>query len=192
VQLPNALMFAAYNSEGGVQIAPDTADPFDSLDFPFAKYPYAFETFGNNGSTPFGASSTSAANHSLDDLTNTVPSAATVYTDLLESGTSSGATFVGSDHYPIVGDYAIVPTNIVVMPPATPVLIPQGFDMNGYFQFQLFSTSNTGFGILASTNLVDWTSIGSGTTDVNGLIFFQDTNAAGFPGRFYRANWPLP
>lgn len=106
IQLPNALMFAAYNSQGGTQLAPDTSDPFDSSNFPSAKYPYAFEVFGNNGTTPRSSSPTSSANHSLDDLTNTVPSAATVYADIKLTG--SGSTFTGSDHYPIIGDYIVV------------------------------------------------------------------------------------
>ena len=185
IQLLNAPMFGAYNNQGGVQLAPDTADPFDISNFPAAQYPYAFETFGNNGSTTRSSSSTSASNHSLNDLTNT-PNAATIYTDLLETGTGSGSTFVGSDHYPIFGDY-----NIVVAPPAAPVLTAQGFSVAGYFQFKLFSTANIGFGIQTSTNLSNWTNIGSGTTDVSGLLFFQDTNPAFFPSRFYRAYWPL-
>ena len=187
IQLPNALMFAAYNSQGGMQLAPDTSDPFDSLNFPSSQYPYAFETFGNNGSTPQSGAATSSSNHSLNDLASTSPSAATVYTDLLEAGTGSGSTFVGSDHYPIVGDY-----NVVVPPPAAPVLTAQGFGTNRYYQFKLSSTTNTGFEIQASTNLFNWTNIGSGTTDTNGFLFFQDTNAPGFPKRFYRAYWPLP
>jgi hypothetical protein len=121
----------------------------------------------------------------LDDLTNTVPSAATVYADLKLTGSGSSST--GSDHYPIVGDYLVVPP-----PPAPLVLSPQGFATNRNFQFKLSSTTNTGFGIQASTNLADWTGIGSGFTDMSGLLFFQDTNAAGFPSRFYRAYWPLP
>jgi hypothetical protein len=28
--------------------------------------------------------------------------------------------------------------------------------------------------------------------DTNGALLFQDTNAASFPNRFYRAYWPLP
>ncbi len=112
IQLPNALMYGAYNAKGGVQLAPDTADPYDTSDFPSAKYPYAFEVFGNNGTTPGGAVVTTASNHSLDDLNNTVPNAATVKTDLQEAG--SGSSFVGSDHYPIFGDYTIV----VSAPPA--------------------------------------------------------------------------
>ncbi len=106
IQLPNAPMFGAYNSQGGVQLAPDRSDPFDSSNFPSAQYPYAFEVFGNNGTTPLGGEPTSPSNHSLDDLTNTVPSAATVNTDLVETG--SGNSFNGSDHYPIVGDYNVV------------------------------------------------------------------------------------
>ena len=77
-------------------------------------------------------------------------------------------------------------------PPAAPVLTSQGFATNGSFQLKLSSTTNTGFGILASTNLTNWTSIGSGATDTSGFLFFQDTNAAAFPSRFYRAYWPLP
>jgi hypothetical protein len=185
IQLPNAPMFAAYNSQGGVQLASDTADPFDTSNFPSAQYPYAFETFGNNGSTPRGSTVTNASNHSLDDLTNTVPNATTVYANIQLTG--SGSTFTGSDHYPIFGDY-----NVVVPPPTTPVLTAQGFVTGGNFQFTLSSSTNTGFGIEASTNLASWISIGSGTTDVSGVLFFQDTNTAGFPSRFYRAYWPLP
>jgi hypothetical protein len=185
IQLVNGPMLGVYNSQGGVQLAPDTSDPFDTSNFPSAQYPYAFETFGNNGSTPRSSSATASGNHSLDDLAGTVPSAATVYADLLLTG--SGASFTGSDHYPIVGDY-----NVVTPPPAPPVLTSLGFGTNGNFQLKLSSTTNTDFGILASTNLTNWTSIGSGTTDTNGLLFFQDTNATGFPRRWYRAYWPLP
>ncbi|PWU12232.1 MAG: hypothetical protein C5B50_21910 [Verrucomicrobia bacterium] len=106
IQLMNAPMFGVYNSQGGVQIAPDTSDPFDTSNFPSSKYGYAFEVFGNNGSTPRSSSVTSSFNHSLDDLNFTTPSAPTVYSDILLTG--SGSTFTGSDHYPVVGDYVIV------------------------------------------------------------------------------------
>lgn len=185
IQLPNALMFAAYNPNGGVQLAPDTSDPYDTSDFPSSKYPYAFEVFGNNGTTPEGATATSSSNHSLNDLTNTVLSAATVYTDLVEAGTGSGSTFVGSDHYPIFGDYRIVP-------PATPVLTAQGRGTNQYFQLTLASSANATFGIQASTNLVTWTNLGSASTGTNGLLIFQDTNSPAPARRFYRAYWPAP
>jgi hypothetical protein len=187
IQLPNALMFAAYNGNGGMQLAPDTADPYDLSNFPAAQFPYAFETFGNDGSTTRGSTATSASNHSLNDLTTTTPNATTVYTDLQEAGTGSGSTFVGSDHYPIMGDYDVVPE-----PPTSLVLTALGFT-NQNFQLELVSTStNTGFGILASTNLANWSNVGSGYTGTNGVLIFQDTNAGGFRFRFYRAYWPLP
>lgn len=187
IQLPNALMFAAYNGNGGLQLAPDTADPYDLSNFPAAQFPYAFETFGNDGSPTRGSTATSSSNHSLNDLASTTPNATTVYTDLQETGTGSGNTFIGSDHYPIVGDYSIVPE-----PPTSLVLASLGFT-NQNFQLELISTStNTGFGILASTNLVSWTNVGSGYTGTNGVLLFQDTNTGGSPYRYYRAFWPLP
>ena len=76
--------------------------------------------------------------------------------------------------------------------PATPLLAPQRFGTNGAFQLRLTSTTNTGFGLLTSTNLTTWTNIGWGFTGTNGSLLWQDTNAANFPNRFYRAYWPLP
>jgi hypothetical protein len=75
--------------------------------------------------------------------------------------------------------------------PATPAFVSSGFT-NGNFQLQLTSSTNTGFGIQASTDLTTWTNIGWGFTDTNGMLLFQDTNAAQFANRFYRAYWPLP
>src|SRR5262249_24940551 len=144
------------------------------------------EVFGNNGSTPRSSSATSSSNHSLDELTNSMPGSATVYADIQLTG--SGSTFTGTDHYPIVSDY-----NIVSPAPLPPVLIHQRFSTNANSQIKLPSSSaTTGCGIEASTNLVFWTNVGSGLTDTNGLLLFQDTNPSHFPNRVYRAYWPSP
>jgi hypothetical protein len=76
-------------------------------------------------------------------------------------------------------------------PPAVATLTAQGMATNG-FQLKLTSTTNTGFGILATTNFTNWTNIGCGFTDTNGSLLFQDTNGPSFSERFYRAYWPLP
>lgn len=76
-------------------------------------------------------------------------------------------------------------------PPVMPTLVARSFT-NGNFQLQLASNTNTGFGLLASTNLTAWTNLGWGFTGTNGTLILTDTNAAHFPHRFYRAYWPLP
>jgi N-acetylneuraminic acid mutarotase len=76
-------------------------------------------------------------------------------------------------------------------PPAAPQFVSRSFT-NENFQVQLASSTNTGFGLLASPDLINWTNIGWGFTGTNGSLLFQDTNTASFPNRFYRAYWPLP
>ena len=100
VQLMNSVM--VNSNSPGLQLKADTSDPFDARNFPSSQYPFAFETFGNNGSTPVSAVATDPSNNSLQDLAN----ASTVLADLQQTG--SGSTSTGSDHYPIVGDYVLV------------------------------------------------------------------------------------
>jgi len=42
------------------------------------------------------------------------------------------------------------------------------------------------YSVKASTNLVDWIPLGTGTSDTNGLFEFKDTSGSLFPRRFYR------
>jgi hypothetical protein len=80
-------------------------------------------------------------------------------------------------------------TAAVSLVPATPVLARAGIT-NKMFTLKLSSSPMTGFRIEASTNLLNWTNIGSGYTGTNGVLIFQDTNT-NFPHRFYRSRWPL-
>lgn len=177
IQLPNALMFAAYNPNGGVQLAPDTADPYDLSNFPASQYPYAFETFGNDGSTTRGSPATSTSNRSLNDLASTTPSALLVYTNLQEAGTGNNNTFVGSDHYPIFGDY-----RIVVLQPASPVLGSPVL-LTNKIQFTVTGSVGANYAVEASTNFstTNWVSILTNQSPFT----FKDTNT--IPQRFYRA-----
>lgn len=180
IQLPNAPMFRVYNPQGGVQLAPDTSDPFDISNFPSAQYPYAFETFGNDGSTPRNSSPTNAANHSLDDLTDTVPNAATVYADLLLTG--SGSNFTGSDHYPIVGDYNVVPAPSPAPVLSLPVVMP-----GQQVQFTITGTAGNNYAVELNTNLstTNWVSLFTNQSPFTFTFTDPDPDPVSF--RFYRA-----
>ena len=56
---------------------------------------------------------------------------------------------------------------------------------NGQFQFQLIGSAGSNYVIQASTDLTIWISLVTNTA-TNGYLDFTDTNAALFPGRFYR------
>jgi hypothetical protein len=107
------------------------------------------------------------------------------------------AVAVTDSYIVLSGGYSDVQTESAVysmalpLPPAAPAMVSGSFT-NGNFQLGLAAQTNTGFGLLASTNLTDWQRIAAGFTGTNGVLFLQDTNAASFPRRFYRAYWPLP
>lgn len=150
IQLPNALMYGAYNNKGGVQLTPNTSDPYDVSNFPASQYNYAFEVFGNNGSVPFGNPVTYAGNNSLADMAATTPNSTTLINDIVEV---TGANFSGSDHYPIFGDYTIVV-------PQPPVAAFSATPANGIAPLTVnFTDTSTG-------NITGWQwSFGDGSTN---------------------------
>jgi len=95
------LVSGAILNQPGLQLASDTSDPFTN-NFPSSKYPYAYEVFGNNGTTAVNAATSAAGNTSVGDLAN----GATVLNDLMQFNGSN--QFVGSDHLPVVADYVLV------------------------------------------------------------------------------------
>jgi hypothetical protein len=100
------LVTSATRNQPGLQLAADTSDPFTG-NFPSSKYPYAYEVFGNNGTTALnGVTNTTGTNGntSVSDL----PNASTVLADLMEPYSGNGMQFVGSDHLPVVADYKLV------------------------------------------------------------------------------------
>ncbi len=98
------LVSNAMLNQPGLQLASDTSDPFTG-GYPSSKYPYAYEVFGNNGTTALNGAVNAAGNTSLSDLAN----ASTVLNDLKQFNSSS--QFVGSDHLPVVADYVLVGLN---------------------------------------------------------------------------------
>ncbi len=83
-------------------------------------------------------------------------------------------------------------TAAVTLLPTAPVLTATGFGTNGWFTVKLTSTPMMSFDLDVSTNLVNWSRLGSGSTGTNGVLLFQDTNPVRFDNRYYRAHWPSP
>jgi hypothetical protein len=66
-----------------------------------------------------------------------------------------------------------------------------GATMNGgQASMQFVGVPNTLYDIEASTDLINWTVVGTVESDANGLFQFQDANSASFPVRFYRTMLP--
>jgi hypothetical protein len=97
------LVTSAMLNQPGVQLAHDTSDPFIANNFPASRYPYAYEVFGNNGTTSLSGLINTSANTSVGDLGN----ASTVLNDMMQPYAGNNMQFVGSDHLPIVADYNV-------------------------------------------------------------------------------------
>lgn len=72
-----------------------------------------------------------------------------------------------------------------VTPPPAPVLTSVVFS-NGVFQFAYTNGSGQSYTVYMSTNLADWTAIGTATQISAGQYQFTDTTATNFPRRFYQ------
>jgi len=83
---------------------------------------------------------------------------------------------------------AISATGVLNLVPA-PVLSAGQRVAGGAFQFQLSGGSGLNYSIWASTNLVNWTVIGTGTFG-GAPVTFTDTGAGNYPIRFYRLTQP--
>jgi hypothetical protein len=59
----------------------------------------------------------------------------------------------------------------------------------GPFQLNLRGQTGKSFTLFASTNLIDWTSLGT-LANPTGTIQYDDVAAGAFPLRFYRASQP--
>ena len=148
-------------------------------------------TFGGfNGSAPTSSFYVAAVNGD-GSLGSWVSGTSLPYTLYYHAVAASGSYIFFTGGASDVQNYGDVYSMALPAPPVVPAVAAGSFT-NGNFQLQLASSTNTGFGLLASTNLTAWTNIGYGFTGTNGLLLFEDTNATSFRNRFYRAYWPLP
>ena len=75
---------------------------------------------------------------------------------------------------------------IHVPDPVVPLQLASLNLSNGHMQFQVTSSSNVTFAILASTDLTQWTPLLTNQT-INGVSSVTDPDPAAGPARFYRA-----
>jgi hypothetical protein len=61
---------------------------------------------------------------------------------------------------------------------------------DGSIQLQFFGNPGQSYSLQATTDFLNWTSLGSSLADTNGLFEFLDSNAPLFPNRFYRHSLP--
>jgi hypothetical protein len=114
-------------------------------------------------------------------------------TNLIATLTNSSLSLTNV-HLTNTGNYSVVVTNLfnavtssaaslVVYTNATPVLSVPGSPANGQFQFSITGVAGLNYAVQASTNLADWIPLATNVSP----FFFTETNAGGYPQRFYRS-----
>ncbi len=109
---------------------------------------------------------------------------------VIASDSSQSGTF-SSTSLPALGggasmDVRYLPTSLILD------IVPAFFGLtnaaytNGSFQFSLNGNPASAYDVQASTNLIDWVTIGT-NSPFTGSVNFMDTNAANSNRRFYRA-----
>ncbi|MGH7941018.1 MAG: autotransporter-associated beta strand repeat-containing protein [Limisphaerales bacterium] len=81
-------------------------------------------------------------------------------------------------------DTSISASGVLGLLPPPPVMMPGNTDANGQFQLQFSAATNLAYVIQASTDLVTWTNLSSGTVS-SSPVTFVDPNATN-PSEFYR------
>jgi hypothetical protein len=58
---------------------------------------------------------------------------------------------------------------------------------NGHMRLEVQGEPGEHCAIQASSNLVDWVTISTGSANSNGIVTFEDSEAGKYPSRYYRA-----
>lgn len=93
----------------------------------------------------------------------------------------------GGDSGTIAGGWMLSIVSGVAVNPIVPRFVSFSLLGNGYFEFTVSGQANKTYIIEGSTDLVNWTQLGTGTAGVGGMFQFTDSNAPGFGRRYYRA-----
>jgi sugar lactone lactonase YvrE len=103
----------------------------------------------------------------------------------------------GSYDVVVTSPYGSMTSSVVTLTVTqiTPVVTPFnlsnfGFASSNTFQIQFTNTPGATFSLWASTNLCDWTQIGTATEDLPGVYEASDPSATNCGVRFYQLRWP--
>jgi plastocyanin len=134
--------------------------------------------FASNGAVALDSGEVSAAN----SLTNFLPAG-------LSGGTSYDWQVRYRDNRGAWSDYsASTRFTTVSNSIAVPALLTARGLTNGNWRLITGTGSpSTVITVSASTNFIQWTNLGTSTSDISGSFFFTDSNAVLFKTRFYRA-----
>jgi hypothetical protein len=118
-----------------------------------------------------------------------------ICTNKIDAGLNSSVTIsnltAGATYYFALTTYSSTGAESALSPAVSYAVPPQPavqLAMPSANQFVLTITGVTGhsYAIQASQDLVNWTVIGTVTPGAGGSVAFTDSNAAGYPSRFYR------
>lgn len=98
--------------------------------------------------------------------------------------TAGGNAYLAGGAYALAGGGAIVP---VTLPPIQILSIAL---TSSNANLDCSGVPNAAHSVQASTNLINWATIGSANANGSGSFTFADTNAPTFPRRFYRLSVP--
>jgi hypothetical protein len=103
----------------------------------------------------------------------------------------------GSYDVVVTSPYGSVTSSVVTLTvnQITPVITPFslsnfGFTSSNAFQIQFTNTPGATFSLWASTNLSNWTQIGTTTENSPGMYEASDSSATNCGARFYQLRWP--
>jgi plastocyanin len=104
----------------------------------------------------------------------------------LSGGTGYDWTVRYKDNRGAWSDYSSATHFTTLVTSIPPTLLTAGGFTNGNWRLLGVGNASSHFAVLATTNFIQWTNIGSATSDVSGSFFFIDSNAVQFRSRFYQ------
>jgi hypothetical protein len=156
--------------------------------YDFAPNPDTVSLWINPAASSFGASSPPSGSVTATTGTDDLGIDRFNLRQNVASGASSVPAAVQWDELRVARTWAdVTPASSILVPTALTNAVKLN---NGGFRFGYSNTSGGTGTIYASTNLIDWISVGVATQTIPGFFEFSDATATNFPWRFYKLRTP--